>query len=193
MDEEKRKAILDAAAKVFSSFGFRKASISDIARAAGVAKGTVYLACESKEDLFFQSVLIEVRRFIANVVQRLDPRLPADQLLEELSLRSLDFFDAHPLVRDLVVGIHHGDHPRWADKFESLRALGRKNIEDLLSQGIAQGTFRQDLNVGETAQILQDFQHAALIAQSRGMYTSGSQTKERVRAAVQLIVRGLAA
>jgi len=56
----KREAILDAALGLFGRYGFRRTSIDDIARAAGVAKGTVYLYVENKEALFrtlSQSVL----------------------------------------------------------------------------------------------------------------------------------------
>src|SRR5436190_555554 len=61
MEQEKKETILDAATRAFARFGFKKASIEDIAKEAGVAKGTVYLACESKEDLYYQAVHREVR------------------------------------------------------------------------------------------------------------------------------------
>ena len=49
---EKRTAILEAAQRCFWRHGVRRTSIDDVAREAGVAKGTVYLHFESKEDLF---------------------------------------------------------------------------------------------------------------------------------------------
>lgn len=52
MSAEHRQAILEAATHVFSRFGFRKASIDDIAKRAGIGKGTVYLHFDSKEALF---------------------------------------------------------------------------------------------------------------------------------------------
>src|SRR5689334_25270223 len=48
----KREAILGAARELFGRYGYRRTSIDDIARAAGVAKGTVYLYVENKEALF---------------------------------------------------------------------------------------------------------------------------------------------
>ena len=48
----KREAILGAALELFGRYGYRRTSIDDIARAAGVAKGTVYLYVENKEALF---------------------------------------------------------------------------------------------------------------------------------------------
>src|SRR5262247_935589 len=48
---EKREAILRAATDVFAGRGFFNAQVADIARAAGVAAGTVYLYFRSKDEL----------------------------------------------------------------------------------------------------------------------------------------------
>jgi AcrR family transcriptional regulator len=48
----KRRQIMDGARQVFLSAGFDGASMNDIARAAGVSKGTLYAYFDSKEDLF---------------------------------------------------------------------------------------------------------------------------------------------
>jgi len=48
---DKRERILAAAVKVFAAKGFYCARVSDVAREAGVADGTIYLYFESKEDL----------------------------------------------------------------------------------------------------------------------------------------------
>jgi AcrR family transcriptional regulator len=47
----KREAILRAATDVFADRGFFNAQVADVARAAGVAAGTVYLYFRSKDDL----------------------------------------------------------------------------------------------------------------------------------------------
>src|ERR1700688_3329937 len=47
----KREAILRAATDVFAQRGFFNAQVADVARAAGVAAGTVYLYFRSKDDL----------------------------------------------------------------------------------------------------------------------------------------------
>ncbi|WP_224372856.1 TetR/AcrR family transcriptional regulator [Hyalangium versicolor] len=52
MSSDPRTAILNAAGEVFARFGFKKASMEDIARRAGVGKGSIYLHFESKEELF---------------------------------------------------------------------------------------------------------------------------------------------
>ena len=51
-DSAKRRQILDGARAVFLSQGFDAASMGEIARAAGVSKGTLYVYFDSKEELF---------------------------------------------------------------------------------------------------------------------------------------------
>jgi AcrR family transcriptional regulator len=50
--ESRLKDLLECATRVFIAQGYRRTQIADIAEAAGVAKGTVYLYVESKEALF---------------------------------------------------------------------------------------------------------------------------------------------
>ncbi len=49
---DKAEAILEAARKRFAQYGFRRTSMEDIAREAGLSRPTLYLYFESKEDVF---------------------------------------------------------------------------------------------------------------------------------------------
>lgn len=51
-DNAKRRQIVEGARSIFLQHGFDAASMSDIARAAGVSKGTLYVYFENKEQLF---------------------------------------------------------------------------------------------------------------------------------------------
>src|SRR5471030_193805 len=51
-DSSKRRQILDGAGKVFMDLGFDGASMGEIARAAGVSKGTLYVYFADKNRLF---------------------------------------------------------------------------------------------------------------------------------------------
>jgi AcrR family transcriptional regulator len=50
--KNRRAVILDAALRVFGQYGYRRTSMEDIAREAGIAKGTIYLSFASKEEVF---------------------------------------------------------------------------------------------------------------------------------------------
>src|SRR6185503_4523020 len=104
MEQAKKECILTAAARAFSRFGFKKTSVDEIAKHAGVAKGTVYLAAESKEDLFYQAVHRELREYIAACAKLLDPRQVAHELVQTMVRGSFLLLEQYPLVKGLMLG-----------------------------------------------------------------------------------------
>ena len=71
---DKRERILNAAVKVFARSGFHATRVSDVAKAAGVADGTIYLYFTSKEHLLVSLFEDRVERLIAFVSAEL-PKL----------------------------------------------------------------------------------------------------------------------
>lgn len=65
---DKRQAILYAARELFASQGYDDTTIAEIARAAGVAVGTVYLYFENKHDILVE-VCLALNADIAKVIQ----------------------------------------------------------------------------------------------------------------------------
>src|SRR3954452_1441143 len=70
-ESAKRRQILEGAREVFLARGFDGASMGEIAKAAGVSKGTLYVYFDSKEKLF-EALTIEEKRGLAEVLFRLD-------------------------------------------------------------------------------------------------------------------------
>ncbi len=71
-DGAKRRQIIDGARAVFLADGFDAASMNEIARAAGVSKGTLYVYFDSKEALF-EALIREEKREQAEQTCRFDP------------------------------------------------------------------------------------------------------------------------
>ena len=177
MEAAKKESILSAACRTFARYGFKKTSIDEVAQAAGVAKGTVYLCSKSKEDLFFQAVNREVRAWTAEIAKEVDPRVPADELLTRCALASLYSLEKRPLVRDLLLGAHDLYLPDWTEQLDELREVGRATILEILKLGVKQKRFRSDLDLEEVAKILQDVELATYIFHNRG-----NQRLERLQA-----------
>src|SRR3954463_11992276 len=192
MERDKKECILSAAVRAFARFGFKKTSVDQIAKDAGVAKGTVYLAADTKEDLFYQAIHREVRAYTAEIAKLIDPRKPADQLLLETTLAGLAYVDGRPLVRDLVFGNHQLILPEWADRLEELRALGRTNLLEIVRLGVRQGIFRADIDIDGVAEILEDVAIATHVFHSRGE-NKRERLHKRVQVAIDLLMRGIRA
>lgn len=193
MQQDKKECILRAAAKVFSRFGFKKASVEEIARDAGVAKGTIYLAAETKEDLFYQTLLREVRAWQAEVSRMVDPRVPADQLLEQAALMGMQYVEERPLVKELLFGNVHLVLPEWSDRLDELRKLGRAHTREVLELGVGQGRFRTDLDVDEIATLLQDLVISTYLFHNRPGPDRAERLQRRLKAAMSLLRTGVMA
>lgn len=191
MDREKRECIVVSAAKCFARFGFKKASVDEIAKDAGVAKGTVYLAAENKEDLLYQAILHELREWNAQMSKLIDPRKDALELLSELAQAGLASLPSRPLIKQLFEGDMHALLPKWQDRFDELTRMGRRNTVEVLRLGIEQGRFRADLDAEETATLLMDLQISTMLFHNRDTPDKEERLLRRLSAAIALIERGL--
>src|SRR5437764_12941546 len=77
----KRERILRAAVDVFAEFGYFNAKVSQIAKAAGVADGTIYLYFDGKEDLLITIFREHTRNYLASLERELiNIRQPEDRI-----------------------------------------------------------------------------------------------------------------
>jgi len=75
LTDDKARQILEGAREVFLTHGFDAASMNDIAKAAGVSKGTIYFHFESKEALF-EAIIRAERDLQAEQCFKLDAENP---------------------------------------------------------------------------------------------------------------------
>ncbi|MDI1476465.1 TetR/AcrR family transcriptional regulator [Polyangium sp. y55x31] len=81
-EDPRRRKLMDAALTVFTRFGFRKASMDEVARAAGISRQGLYLHFATKEDLFRASVEYLLVTALAGATEVLaDAELPLEKRL----------------------------------------------------------------------------------------------------------------
>lgn len=150
----KRDAILRAAIDVFAERGFFNAQVADVARAAGVAAGTVYLYFKGKDDLlvsiFERSMREGLTRGRAAVANLEDPRE-----------RLLRLARAHlaRLGRDRNLAIVFQVELRQSTKFmERFSATLLRDYLGLIREAVAdgqrEGLFRADVKATAMAKML---------------------------------------
>jgi AcrR family transcriptional regulator len=81
-DSSKRRQILDGARKVFMDLGFDGASMNEIARAAGVSKGTLYVYFADKSRLF-EAIVEDEALEKGKLAYNLDPGRDVETTLRE--------------------------------------------------------------------------------------------------------------
>ena len=190
VERETGDLILRSAVATFAEHGYRKASVDKISRRAQVAKGTVYLYCDSKEDLFYRAVHRALRDWVNDLSRLIDPRQPASQILVAMAQDHLAFLARHPLVKDLLSGSLDRQLPEWRDRFGELRGLGLQHVVEVLRLGIRQGEFTEDIDVEAVAQVLQDMQLTGALLDQRTELDADSVRRQQ-HAAVRLVLDGL--
>ena len=142
----KREAILRAAIDIFAERGFFTAQVADVARAAGVAAGTVYLYFHSKDDLLVSIFERTMREAIADGRACIAPiRDPVEQL------RAIARVHLGRMGRDRSLAVVFQVELRQSTKFmeQFSSTLLREYlgiIRGILVDGQASGAFRKELN-----------------------------------------------
>ena len=145
LPEERPKQILDAALAVFAERGLAAARLDDIAKRAGVSKGTIYLYFENKEELFRGVVRDTVIEFIergeAHFAAERDPIAALDVWMEGHWgwIRSDVFPAMHRLANSEL-----RDFPDLYE-FYAVEVVGRAQrlVCEILERGMETGVFRR--------------------------------------------------
>lgn len=96
--QERAHRILDAAAELMQRWGYKKTTMDDISRLAGVAKGTLYLHWRTREDLFVALTLRESMETIRTLLERID-RDPEGLYLSHMLKHMFSIVMSRPLAR----------------------------------------------------------------------------------------------
>jgi len=104
-DERKlrEERILDAAAALLVRFGYRKTTIDDVAREAGVGKGTIYLHWKDKNELFRAAIWREEQRYSEEMQRRIASD-PQGGLLHRITVHGMLAALSNPLMTALLSG-----------------------------------------------------------------------------------------
>ena len=144
---EKRDRILRAAVKIFSRKGFFNSKVSEIAQAASVADGTIYLYFRNKDDLLIS--LFEEK--MGEVVEDVRRRIAAGgNALEKLRIfigNHMDLLEREAgLVEVLQVELRQST--KFLKDYTPVKFFEYLEIiSDILEEGKREGVLRPDLNI----------------------------------------------
>lgn len=150
--ERKRRRILEAAQECLGERGYAGATVTEIARRAGVSNGLLYQFFTNKEALIAQVLEAIVRDWVRAMVPR--PEESAAEALEGMFRRSVDFCRSHPLLPALLRGDPELQLTRMGAAGRDRVGPHRDLVAAILTRGIEAGEFRSDLDVASIADVI---------------------------------------
>jgi AcrR family transcriptional regulator len=189
--ERKRQRILDSAAQSFTTHGFAKTTVEEIASGASVSKGLVYAYFGGKEELLeavLERTLDEWHEVAWSAIER-DAKGARDRLAI-MHRASLVFARDTPFLRTLLapdsrvlLSEHEGTVNRTMETF-------RLELVKMLEEGVRSGELRGDLDVQRTADTIRVL-HVAFILRLFDDGLIDVSDEALVDASIELMLRGV--
>ncbi|MBT8342320.1 MAG: TetR/AcrR family transcriptional regulator [Desulfatitalea sp.] len=144
-EADKKLSLIETAERVFAKYGFDKSTISQIAKHAGVAEGTIYDYFKNKDDLLFSISDHRLGELNRSLTESFEITTPVRKLRRFLRLHFSMFTKNRDFLKVYVVD------SLLNRKFYSSNAFALSNnyqnyLVDILEEGKSQGIFREKLN-----------------------------------------------
>lgn len=186
---QRRKTIVESAARLFAQDGYAGCEMERVAADAGIAKGTLYLYFPGKQELFFACVdwgmswMQQTVRAAAETVAD-----PFERIA--IAVRAyLEFFEEHPEYVELVIQERAIFRDRKQSTYFEYRAANIGYWQDLYRQLIADGRLRTDLPVERITDTIGSLLYGTMFT-NRFMGRSVS-LDEQYAALLEIMFRGL--
>ncbi len=150
----KSELILRAAAKIFAQSGYFNAKVSDVARAAGIADGTVYLYFKNKDDLLTSIFSWAMGEFLNLArAELIDLKEPREKLRRFANLQ----FSLLEQERNIAIvfQIELRQSAKFMEQFSTTYlAEYLQMLREIIEEGQRSGSFRKGLNSKLMAKLL---------------------------------------
>jgi TetR/AcrR family fatty acid metabolism transcriptional regulator len=153
-DPDKPQQIVDAAIRVFARNGYYNSRVSDIAREAGIASGTIYLYFRTKEEILVTLFREKMAAFVAHLRREIAGE--ADPVAKIRRLVQLHFtvLEQSPALAEVVqVELRQGQKFFRGASAHEVSAYFEL-IGSVLEEGVAAGRFHGDLPVKVATKVL---------------------------------------
>ena len=147
-NNDKYHRILEAAIKIFADHGFFHSTISQIAKEAGVADGTIYLYFKNKDDIlinFFNYKAKQIFNRFREDVEQVDSAIGK---LRSLVHRHLDEFQRDRSMAVVYQVEIHQSRRLIEEQIKEMSKMYLNIITEIVEQGQEEGSLRKDLYVG---------------------------------------------
>ncbi|SDC96326.1 transcriptional regulator, TetR family [Melghirimyces thermohalophilus] len=150
MRGETIEQIFHSAVEVFAHSGFERAKIDDVARHAGVAKGTIYYHFKGKEELFVALMRDGMEKMTEQIHRQMGREPDPLRRLRALLQAQVEYLYEHGTFAKLLLSESWGSVERQQEFRAKIRELVEL-IEEVLIQGAEEGSFRPQMSHHDTA------------------------------------------
>jgi len=141
----KYKRILESAVRVFAKYGFYQSTISQIAKEAGVADGTIYLYFKNKDDILVQSFSYKIKQVFERFKKEVEKGQTAKDKLINLIRHHLKVFQGDRDMAVLYQTETHQSKRLAEDQIKEMSKMYLDIISEIVEQGQQEGNIRKDL------------------------------------------------
>jgi TetR/AcrR family fatty acid metabolism transcriptional regulator len=153
-DPDKHRQIIDAAVRVFARNGYYNSRVSDIAREAGIASGTIYLYFRTKDEILVSLFREKMATWVAFVRAEIAGEPDALAKIRRLVALHFSVLEKDPALAEVVqVELRQGHkffHGASAHEVSAYFEL----IASVLEEGQAAGVIRRDLPLKIATKVL---------------------------------------
>jgi len=187
---DKRERILDAAVRVFARKGFYLTRVSEVAKAAGVADGTIYLYFKSKDDLLVSLFEHRIERLLTYMDTELPRVASATYKLQRVIELQLGLLEGERDLAEVVTVILRQSTklmkeyaaPKFTAYFDA--------IAKVIAEGQASGELRADISPHLAARAIFGALDAITMTWALGKAEPGGLSRASGQV-VELVLRGL--
>src|SRR5712691_3477636 len=190
-DPDKPQQIIEAAVRVFARKGYFNSRVSDVAREAGIAAGTIYLYFKTKEDILTTLFREKMAEFVAKLWKAMADQPDPVSKVRRLVYLHFDLLERNPELAEVVqIELRQGQkffRGASSQEIASYFAL----IGSVLEEGVGQGHFKSDLPVKVATKML--FGAMDQMATSWVLGKRGYRLVDTAPAVADLFLQGVAA
>lgn len=144
--------ILDGARTCFSRFGLRKTAMEDIAREAGLSRGTLYRYFPDKEALYGAVSERETRLFLEEVAERTSGHDSLEEKIIRLLFAAIEFLRENPMNAAVAATDPEAFAAAISTNGRELLELAVEAVTPMVREAMAEGELRSDLDPAQAAE-----------------------------------------
>jgi TetR/AcrR family fatty acid metabolism transcriptional regulator len=147
-NKDKHIRIIKAATKIFAKKGFFQAKVSDIAKEAQVADGTIYLYFENKDDILISLFEEQMNRVLEDMKKQISKENDAIKKMEKFAYNHLKLMELNKNMAE-IIQVELRQSTKFMKEYKNERFHQYLNlIGEIIEEGQQKGIFKEDIIPG---------------------------------------------